>query len=341
MLKRCYALLLILAIGAVCASCAGNAKGAPVPDATPRGTQLRAEGLNWPEEQLQKDETGVPLLHVYITDESAVQSMDIETYVEGVLAGEMKNDWPMEALKAQAILARTFVLKFIQDKESKYPDADISTDIEEAQAYSAADVNDRIRQAVSETRGMVMAYGNELPYAWFHAHSGGATDLASVGLGWNETEPGYTQCIRSAEPETISDEANAQSLRDAQKWVADFPLEALESALAKTGNPITLKESSTIEIGERGDSGRAVTLIIDGKSVNAAALRIALGSTRMRSTLLNTLSLRDGMVRMSGRGYGHGVGMSQWGAYGMAQNGSMAEEIVKHYFRDVTIETLW
>ena len=61
----------------------------------------------------------------------------------------------------------------------------------------------------------------------------------------------------------------------------------------------------------------------------------------MRSTLLSTLSIRDGAVRMSGRGYGHGVGMSQWGAYGMAQDGKTAQEIVTYYFRNVTLEKLW
>ena len=88
-------------------------------------------------------------------------------------------------------------------------------------------------------------------------------------------------------------------------------------------------------------SGRAITIVADGQPVNAAALRIALGSTKMRSTLLSTLSLRDSTVRMSGRGYGHGVGMSQWGAYGMAADGKKAEEIVMHYFRNVTLEKLW
>ena len=102
-----------------------------------------------------------------------------------------------------------------------------------------------------------------------------------------------------------------------------------------------ITESSTVTIGQRGDSGRAVTLLIDDHEVNAAALRIAIGSTKMRSTMLNTLSIRDGAVRMSGRGYGHGVGMSQWGAYGMARQGKTSAEIITHYFRNVELEQLW
>jgi len=341
MLRKTAVILLTAVMALTLTGCAGNAQGAPVPETTPEGAEVKAESVQWPKDKLNQNDEGIPELRVYVVEEETARTMDIETYVEGVLAGEMKNDWPLEALKAQAILARTFVLKFIQDKESKYPDADISTDIEEAQAYAVADVNDRIKQAVSETRGMVLASNGELPYAWFHAHSGGATDLATVGLGWNEAEPSYTQCTQGNEPDIITDEADAQTLRDAQNWVAEFPLEALESALADLGVEIALKESSQLSIGERGDSGRAATIVVDDQEVDAAGLRIALGSTKMRSTLLSTLSIRDGAVRMSGKGYGHGVGMSQWGAYGMAQNGKSAEEIVIHYFRNVTLEKLW
>ena len=86
-------------------------------------------GENWtPSEDLPKipkklekaESTGMPSLSVYDMKDKSISEMDIETYVMGVVAGEMKNDWPMEALKAQAILARTFTLKFCQDKTSKY-----------------------------------------------------------------------------------------------------------------------------------------------------------------------------------------------------------------------------
>ncbi len=341
MIKKICAWLLMLALCLNLTACAGSAQGAPVPEDTPEGAEMKADTVQWSREKLKLNDEGIPQLRVYVVDEEASRTMDIENYVEGVLAGEMKNDWPLEALKAQAILARTFVLKFIQDKESKYPDADISTDIEEAQAYAAVDVNDRIKQAVAETRGMVLSSNGELPYAWFHAHSGGATELAAVGLGWNDPEPGYTLCTQGNEPSSITDEANAQSLRDAQSWVAEFPLESLETALSSLGIDVPLKDNSSISIGERGDSGRASIIVVDDHEVDAAELRIALGSTKMRSTLLSTLSIRDGAVRMSGKGYGHGVGMSQWGAYGMAQEGKTAEEIVTHYFRNVTLEKLW
>lgn len=334
----------LIALLVICAlamnGCAGKAQTAP--EATPEGAQVLAESVSWPREKLALDKSGVPQLKVYVLDEEAVRTMDIESYVEGVLAGEMKNSWPLEALKAQAILARTFVLKFIEEKDSRYEGADVSTDITEAQAYSAADVNERIKQAVSETRGIVLASDGRLPYAWFHAHSGGVTELAQTGLSWNKEEPVYTQVVKSAEPESAADAADNQALRDAQNWTAIFPFEEFEAACARLGVEITLNEGSQISIARRGESGRAQLIDVDGQTVDASELRIALGSTKMRSTLLTSLTTQsNASVFMAGRGYGHGVGMSQWGAYGMAEEGKNAEEIITHYFRNITLTQLW
>ena len=84
-----------------------------------------------------------------------------------------------------------------------------------------------------------------------------------------------------------------------------------------------------------------MTLLVSGREVSAPALRIALGSTKMRSCLLESLRIEDGQLKMKGRGYGHGVGMSQWGAYGMAEEGKSYEDIIAHYFKDVGIAKVW
>ena len=96
-----------------------------------------------------------------------------------------------------------------------------------------------------------------------------------------------------------------------------------------------------MEIGETGASGRAQTLLVNGKAVSAPSLRLHLGANAMKSTLLDSVQVENGKVLMEGRGFGHGVGMSQWGAYGMAKEGAGAEEIVRHYFRNVDIVRLW
>ena len=282
-------------------------------------------------ERLAVNDSGVPMLKVYVKEDEKIEEMSVEDYLPAVLAGEMAGNWPLEALKAQAILARTFVMQFVTQKKSRYDGADISTDIEEAQAYNASGVNERIREAVSSTRGMVLNAGGEFPYAWFHAHSGGLTARAKEGLDYEKDEPGYTQCVKGME----DDDAPA----DTAHWEASFTPEEVLAAAAEAGAKVD--ELTGIAVGQRGESGRATTLLISGKEVSAPAFRIAIGSTKMRSCLLESLRVEDGEVRMSGKGYGHGVGMSQWGAYAMAKQGSSAEDIVMHYFRGVTLDQAW
>ena len=282
--------------------------------------------------RLARNGEGVPVLKVYDVKNEKLEELSVEEYLPAVLAGEMAGDWPLEALKAQAILARTFVLQFVSQKESMYPGADISTDIREAQAYDPSGVNDRIRDAVKQTRGMVLNAGGELPYAWFHAHSGGLTARAKEGLDYEKAEPGYTRCVKGME--------NDEAPPEAANWSATFTgAEVL--AAAKEAGAGDIAELTGISVGQRGESGRATTLLISGKEVSAPAFRIAIGSTKMRSCLLESLKIEDGQVVMRGKGYGHGVGMSQWGAYAMAKEGRTAEEIVTHYFAGVTIDRAW
>ena len=187
-MKRFWAILAVCALVLACMT-------GCMQSATKEETKEEAKTPQLPE-KLKLDENGVPVLNVYDLNDERTMQMDIESYLEGVLAGEMRSDWPEEALKAQAILARTFVLKFCAEKESKYPGADISTDIEEAQAYDASGVNDRIREAVASTRGEMLNAQGEIPYAWFHAHSGGVTARAKEGLDYEKEEPPYTQSVK-------------------------------------------------------------------------------------------------------------------------------------------------
>lgn len=323
----------LMLLGGCAAKSSGEENPAlPEPENTPAaqsGTGKAAADLV--PDRFEKDESGVPVLSVYDVKNEKIEQLSVEEYLPAVLAGEMAGDWPLEALKAQAILARTFVLQFVTQKTSMYEGADISTDIKEAQAYDADGVNDRIRQAVEETRGMVLNAGGELPYAWFHAHSGGLTARAKEGLDYEKDEPGYTQCVEGMENDEAPPEAAA--------WEATFSADEVLAAARDVGASVS--ELTSIQIGQRGESGRATTLLISGVEVSAPAFRLAIGSTKMRSCLIESLRVEDGQVYMRGKGYGHGVGMSQWGAYAMAGQGSSAEEIVLHYFTGVTIDQAW
>ena len=95
--------------------------------------------------------------------------------------------------------------------------------------------------------------------------------------------------------------------------------------------------SLTITVLLLGPSGRATKLSFNGYTVSAPALRLALDSTEMKSTLLISAQIADGTLVLAGKGYGHGVGMSQWGARAMAQEGKSADEIIHYFFKDIEI----
>ena len=278
------------------------------------------------------DESGTPTLEVYVTEDETISAMDIESYVMGVVAGEMKNDWPLEALKAQAILARTFVVRFVSEKESRYEGADISTDIAEAQAYSEANINERIRQAVEETSGQVLVTAaGTLPYTWFHAHSGGMTELPSVALEYKGGDPEYLRPTASEESESAPESA--------RRWTASFTLDQVARACADAGVKVGKVES--VKLGEKGESGRIKALIVNGSEVSAPSFRIQIGANRLKSTLIDSVEIDEGRVVFRGRGFGHGVGLSQWGAYAMAEAGSDAAGIIARYFPGVELVELW
>lgn len=328
-MKRIAALLMMTALltGCACASETPRSSAAPTvsPSAAPTPS---ASAYSLPEE-LALDEAGVPLVEVYRTDLGAVETMSLESYLMGVVAGEMQNDWPQEALKAQAIIARTFALRFIADGGSKYEGAMLSTDVSEAQAYDLESVNERVRRAVQETEGMIILCQGQPIQAWFHAHAGGVTATAQEGLDYQKAEPPSTRSIQVRE----SDKAP----EDVQHWMAQFPLGQVQQALDALGGG----DAAQLAIGERGPSGRVLTFTAGEGTVSAVALRMQLGSTTMKSTLLSDLTVSDGIVTMTGSGYGHGVGMSQWGAYEMAAEGKTAQEIVDKFYQNVEIQRIY
>ncbi len=328
-MKKWIALILTLSVAL--SAMTGCRTKTPETDATPSRVPLSAAAPALPD-TLDYGEDGVPTIVVYDVADGEYRRLNIEDYVMGVLAGEMRNDWPMEALKAQAILARTFVLKFISEKQSKYDGADISTDISEAQAYAPDQINERIEKAVNETRGEVLSAGGELPYAWFHAHSGGKTELPVEGLDYDQDNPSYLRIVDSPD----SDSAPTT----VKNWSVTFTAAEVAKAAKETGVDVGGTVTS-IEPGKKSDSGRTIYFLINGRRVSAPALRLQLDSTALKSTLISSVELKNGKVTFTGSGYGHGVGMSQWGAYALALDGRTAEEIISWYYSGVSVATVW
>lgn len=312
---RRLTVLLCCAVLIVCTGCMQQTQDGEIPEIP---------------ERLSRNSDGVPIINVYDVANDKIEETDVESYIMGVVAGEMKNSWPMEALKAQAILARTFTMKFLSTKRSGYAGADISTDVQEAQAYNADAVNDRIREAVNETRGIVMSADGELPHAWFHAHSGGKTELPTKALEYSE-DPEYLSVVDSKESEDAPEEV--------KRWEAFFTLSEVEKACKDTGVEVGPIES--FQIGERGESGRVVNFVVNGREVSAPSFRLRIGASKLKSTLIDTVEFTGEGIRFTGSGFGHGVGMSQWGAYEMADQGENAEAIIEKYYTGVELVELW
>lgn len=281
--------------------------------------------IELPEHINLSSETSAPLLKVYDVNTKTIESMELEEYVKGVLAGEIYNDWSIEAIKAQAILARTYTLYFLKNQKSKYEGADISNDVTEAQAYDKSKINENIERAVNETQGKVIVSDGELIEAWFHSNSGGITTTAKAGLNYLGDE-NYTKSVAS--PET------AENSKDFN-WSVTLTKSEILSALRKMG--VTVNNINSFRIGEKDESGRASTIIIGDSEVSANTLRLNIGGTKLKSTLIDDIVVSKNSVTISGKGYGHGVGLSQWGAKVLAEQGKSHTEIIDYYFKNIKI----
>lgn len=266
------------------------------------------------------------------------REMKLESYIAGVVAGEMYPDWPLEAYKAQAIIARTYALHELTNGNTQsVSQGEISASFLEAQQYDSGKITDVIERAVQETRGQVALYEGKFIKGFFHAASGGITSTAeAAGLMPSGQEPDYIKTVDGMEKDEYLPD-------DVQHWSAVFSLVEVEQSLSSLGYQV--RNISDIQISEKIEGNRAKTLKITYAGgtlhINAGDFRTALDPRKMKSTVITALRVDGGNFHVAGTGYGHGVGLSQWGAYSMAKDGKSAEEIVTHYFNDITIEKLW
>lgn len=275
-----------------------------------------------------------PTISLYDNKTGQKKNIKIEEYVQGVVAAEMDTKWPVNALAAQAILARTFTMENIKSGRVKQlHGTDVSTSVEEFQAYDPSKINDNVRQAVEMTRGEVVKYGDNFIRAWFSACDGGVSATAEEGLAFTKEPTPYVKggvqdgCLAITEPKN-------------KAWEARIPLDQVRTAVQnKTGKDPGSITSATIE--KKGPSGRAEQIKLGNATIGGPALRLALGSEKVRSTLLSDVRVEGGQLVITGKGFGHGVGMCQWGARLMAEQGKSPEDIVKFYFKDIDIQRQW
>lgn len=263
-----------------------------------------------------------------------VERVKLDEYLCNVVSAEMPATFEQEALKAQAIVARTYTIYKILNK--KHDNADICDDSTCCQAWISKDdrlakweENQResnwkkICSAVNETSGKIITYENKPIDAFFHSNSGGITEVP-VNV-WGGTGYPYLQSVETSGENTYTQYASEVTLSQ----------EELINKLKEKYSDISIDftNSEDIKILEYTESTRVKTVKFGNHEISGVEARTLFG---LKST--NFEISRDGNnIKFSVKGYGHGVGMSQTGADSMAKNGSRAEEIIKHFYTGVEI----
>jgi stage II sporulation protein D len=232
--------------------------------------------------------------------------------------------WPTEALRAQAVAARTLATYSAGRFAVEGYDVRATTD---SQVYGGVAAEDpRTTAAVDATRGMVVLYDGRAAFAAFHADSGGATENSE--LVWGAIVPH----LRGVPDPYSRDAPNHQ-------WTVRTDARTLEQRLQLTGRPVIGLQR--VEVLAATPSGRVTTVrlttVAGVMDVRGQDLRASLGLSTVRSTLFAVRTLGDGTIEIAGRGSGHGVGMSQWGARGLALAGRDFSEILRYYYTGVTV----
>ena len=310
----------------------------------------------------------------------AVNHLGVEAYLASVVGSEMPQDWPLAALQAQAVAARTYALRQRGRKGSFDVQATVAS-----QVYRGLEsATPRTQQAVDTTRSLVMVHGGKLINAVFHSSSGGATEPS--GEVWRTQLP-YLVSVPDHDGES-----------PVHRWSQTFDRRQLQAAFRETGGlqaVDVLRTSSTGRLRSvrvRGPGGSVVLtgrelrqrlglkstmvsfqwLAQDGAAPNAPSAHKGVAPERDRSVLIGLwrdsasgssasplgngsaqplipppppivpapvvgASQRGPVLEVRGKGFGHGVGMSQWGARGLAEQGADFRQILEHYYRGITI----
>ena len=273
----------------------------------------------------------IKLLH---TESGEIEELDMNEYLYGVVSAEMPASYEKEALKAQAIVARTYTIYKILNK--KHENADICDDSTCCQAWiskedrlskweeSQRESNwNKICECVKETQGKIVTYENKPIDAFFHSNSGGITELP-VNV-WGGTGYPYLQSV-----ETSGEEAYTQYSSE-----VTLTKEQLLNKLKEKYEDIAIDFSNNddIKIMEYTEGSRVKTIKFGNHELSGVETRTLLG---LKSTNFE-VKIDGDNIKFSVKGYGHGVGMSQTGADSMAKQGSNAEDIIKHFYTGVEI----
>ncbi len=256
-----------------------------------------------------------------------IDVVNLESYVAGLVNAEMPHNWPLEALEAQAVVARTYALWQKERHLNQY--YDMAADFMD-QVYSGAGSEDsRGWKAVNATRGQIITYQGKPILAMYHSECGGETENSEDAIGYRYP---YLRSVK----------CNFCKGAPGLNWKYALSLQQLARRLIVKG--YTLSHVYGFRVMKRSRTQRVTVarVVTDHGNIDldGATLRSVVGYDKLRSTLFHVRA-KNGTLFFKGRGFGHGVGMCQWGAYGMARKGYTYRQIIHFYYTGVRIEKLY
>lgn len=275
---------------------------------------------------------------VYLSKQNTIEKVSLEDYVRGVVAAEMPADFELEAMKAQALAARTYMVRRIVEQDfSNVPVQNAwVTDTIAHQAYlseeelrrretsspDAALQMEKLNRAVQETKDLILTYDGKPINATFFSTSNGYTENSEDYWG------DYTPYLRS-----VASPWDAK-LSPRYKQTVTFSYKELLQKLGVASISSAAGRSTSMKVLSWTAGRRVKTISVGGKVFSGKDVREKLGLNSAQFAW----TWRGTQLDITTTGYGHGVGMSQWGANGMAKEGKTAEQIVKYYYQGISIE---
>lgn len=262
---------------------------------------------------------------------TVVAQIPMERYLVGVLQGELNPAWPVEALRAQTVAARSYALaqQLAKTRGASASIYDLESGVGDQLYRNRSHADPRLAAAVQETRGEVLTTNGQPLKAYFHSCCGGVTEPAANVWGQSAAQ-GFA---------AISDEYCARSPH--AKWRWTLTRQRLLELLAAAGYPLTAVRDLQAVREAHGDRIGIVTVETNGESIQLSGnqFRQLVGFQELKSTLFKLRERHDAWI-FDGRGYGHGAGLCQWGAKGMAEKGKRYQEILSYYYPG-TLLTRW
>ncbi len=256
-----------------------------------------------------------------------VNELPLEDYLVGLINCEISSQWPMEAIKAQAVIARSYA---VYQKEARKNAAYHLESTVMDQVYDGCEIEDsRASRGVRETAGEVLTYEDRVIQAFYHSNCGGHTEASENVWGFALPYMRGVDCAYCLKSPSA-------------KWEQSIPLKRFESSLRDSGYLVAnLRE---IRTGRKNRSGRVTDVsLVSAKgrlTISAVALRKAIGYSIIKSTNFEVRIAGDDVL-FAGIGYGHGVGLCQWGAKQRALDGFDYREILSYYYPGTRLEKFY